>query len=361
MAHKLKGGEYATDVLVHIEGKKFEKGKFRRTEMFGKNVRLRKSTRTGMFAKRGTFVSAPIRAKFTFNEILPSWNITVPAECGFRIDLRLSNNGTSWSPWMYIGSEGEVRESKRDKKRTEYADIEVDIDYLLISSAAQYCRFRVMFFSSDGSATPLLHLFSISYTNSLENKKIWQRFGDTRDEITTPPRAIDLKVPFFSQLDAPEKVRGSTCCPTCATMVLHYFGRNIALNDVIAANYDTEYKIYGIWPKTAQTLWRYGLRSYVRRFRSFRQIYEMLEQGVPIIISIQAKEGEITSAARYKKTPGHILIIRGMDKKGNILVNDPYAKNTKEGCRAYTRKEIRNIWLDKGGVGIVVEPTIVQP
>ncbi len=360
MAHKLKGKPYAVDFLMQFQGADFKNGTLEDTELAGKALQLKYSSKNKKFSTLGTFRSPIIKASFPFNELLPSWNVTLPDNCGFKVEFRLSRDEQHWTPWLFLGCDGYVPDIELVEKNKQYEDIEVDVDYLLMSSPYNYFQFQVSLYSKTGKASPGLHLLSVSYSNSSQDKQLWEQFTSHNDVLTTPVTQIELKVPFFSQLSARKKLRGETCCPTCATMVLNYYGKKIPLNEVIAANLDQVYGIYGNWPKTAQTLWKFGLKSYVRRFRNFKQVYEVLQKGSPIIASIQAQEGEITSAALYTRTDGHLILIRGMTSSGDLFVNDPYAHNEEEGCRIYKQAEIQKVWLDKGGVGIIAESPAIS-
>lgn len=356
MGHKLKGAPYAVDFLLQFQNTDFTKGTFEDTEFSEGVVHLLHNPKNQKFIKRGIFLSPVIEARFPFNELLPSWNFTLPAGCGFRIDFRLSTDNKQWTPWLFLGRDGYIPRKEAKNKIIKHNDIEVDIDYLLPKPPQQYFQFKISFYCKNGKASPLLHLFSISYSNSLEDKKLWEKFAKEDDTLTTPVAPVKLQVPYFSQLNAKKKLRYETCCPTCAAMIVNYFGKKIPMNEVIDANLDKEYKIYGVWPKTAQTLWKYSLRSYVRRFRNFNQIYEVLRSGLPIMASIQVPEGALTSAAIYNQTDDHLILLRGMTSNGDLFVNDPYANNESEGCRVYTQQEIQKTWLDRGGVGIIGEP-----
>ncbi len=361
MPHQLKGVQYATDLLERIDDKTFDRGTLNGTEKSTGGIRLERNEVTLRFAKKGTYTSPVFRNKFPFNELLPSWNVTLPGETGFRIDLRLSNNGKQWSPWLYLGSDGITESTEKDDKITSHDDILVDVDYILMDNTKWFTQFRVSLFSKNGHDSSILHHITLSYSNSMKDMAIWEQYADSRDDLTSVPASICLNVPYISQLTAPEDIKLATCCAASVAMVLNYWGRKISFEEVIEVNYDTEYKIYGNWPKTAQTLWRYGLHSCVRRYRNFQQVYDTLKKGIPIIASLQVKKGELTSAAIYTETKGHILVIHGMDRRGNILVCDPWANNEKEGKRPYKKSEMQAIWLDKGGVGIIGAPFPVYP
>jgi len=81
----------------------------------------------------------------------------------------------------------------------------------------------------------------------------------------------------------------------------------------------------------------------------------MIARGQPLIISIRAQEGELTGAP-YPKTAGHLLVLAGFDRKGDVLVNDPAARTREKGQCTYLRRELEKVWMEKGGTAYVLLP-----
>lgn len=67
------------------------------------------------------------------------------------------------------------------------------------------------------------------------------------------------------------------------------------------------------------------------------RIKQHLLEGEPIICSMGA--GDFT-------TQGHFIVLRDVDKNGNILVNDPNSKKNSEQAWEYSRleRQIKNLW-----------------
>ena len=110
----------------------------------------------------------------------------------------------------------------------------------------------------------------------------------------------------------------------------------------------------GNWTLAAQTLSRFGLRSYITQVRAFDEIPAYIERGIPLIISIRAKRGELKSPP-YKEAPGHLLVVIGYDEEEKIWVNDPYNIDGQRGPRTWTRKEMEQVFIGRGGMTIVTE------
>ncbi|MEW6040970.1 MAG: C39 family peptidase, partial [Elusimicrobiota bacterium] len=56
-------------------------------------------------------------------------------------------------------------------------------------------------------------------------------------------------------------------------------------------------------------------------------------------------------------TKGHLVVIRGFDKKGRVIVNDPAAPDATSVERIYDRKEFARAWIkNKLGTSYVIMP-----
>ena len=74
--------------------------------------------------------------------------------------------------------------------------------------------------------------------------------------------------------------------------------------------------------------------------------------SVAIIASIRFREGEVEGFL-YKSTAGHLLVIRGFDANGDVIVNDPARRDGGNGA-VYPAEEFAKAWFDNGGVGYVI-------
>ena len=146
---------------------------------------------------------------------------------------------------------------------------------------------------------------------------------------------------------------GSICCPTCISMVLESHGIRLPTLQVAAEALDTENDIYGNWPRAAQLVVKHGLESFVTRFRGDDDVKRMIARGLPVVASIRARKGELTRA-RYDRTAGHLILIRGFTPEGEYIVNDPYSEGPEGEESVYPKDDIRRVWFDKGGAGIVI-------
>ena len=79
-----------------------------------------------------------------------------------------------------------------------------------------------------------------------------------------------------------------------------------------------------------------------------------------MIASIAVKPGELDGTP-YPKTEGHLLVIRGFNAAGDVIVNDPYAE---PGAirRVYPRAQFERVWQggSDGTVYIIAPPDIIR-
>ncbi len=87
---------------------------------------------------------------------------------------------------------------------------------------------------------------------------------------------------------------------------------------------------------------------------SYKELYFYISRNIPVIASITFKNNELKNSP-LKKTDGHLVVIKGFDKNGNIIVNDPAAMNEKNVERVYDKKEFFNAWIkNKYGTSYII-------
>jgi len=303
----------------------------------------------------GSYSSSPFDAPFPMSEILPTWNVDRPTSTGFAVYFQVSEDGHSWSEWLFLGRDGSTPKSLNKTLHTTGAV--VDVDFMLLTKDFKYFKWRIDLFTQIPGSSPILRRFAVCYGNSSGDEEIFKNFSG---KITVPKGwARKLEMPYYSQLtpekDIPESMRYSICCPTSLRMVLEYYGVKRSARELCDLNLDPEYQIWGGWPKSAQTLYSFGFRSYVTQIRSFDEIKSWIARGIPLIISIRAKKGELQSAP-YPEVGGHVLVISGLTEDGHVWMEDPYNTDGKMGSRLWTRKEIEKTLIGTGGVVVIAEP-----
>lgn len=310
-------------------------------------------------ARKGSFVSVPINCGPGTRSFLPSWNIGLDEQTqGYRIFLRY-RAGKAWSPWFYLGSGGISVPASPGKLVTESARWgKVHIDYLSTAKPADAFQYKIELdagsaFGARGIADfkPTLGIrrFCVSY--AVQKNAVFRR----RPGKPPPNHDHIISVPFRSQMGVKNKALGRViCCPTSTAMMMEYHGIARPTMEVCERVHDPQHKIYGVWPRAAQAAHHYGLASRVMQFRSHQDVRKMLLKGQPIIASIRMEPGELRGA-RYPRSSGHLMVIIGFRAGGDYVVNDPYSPGPGGEEIDYRAEDIDKVWLDKGGVGIIIE------
>jgi len=349
-AHKLKGPKYAVDrLLVYRKKDEFLGGKFVNCRVmdnsdFGFQLNPKPGT------TKGYYTSPPIKAEFPFNELLASWNVDIPQGTGFAIHVRTSRDGKKWGKWLFFGRQGKTPHVSRI---TKDAAGFVDDDYMLLKKTARYCQYRISLYTEKIKARPKVRLFSLCYTNSRGDQKMYDKFSRPAKRLKKKDWAISIPIPFRSQGWERKDISHSVCGPTSIAMLLEYHGINRPTREICMKSLDQDYGIFGIWPRNVQVAAMYGLTGWVQRFRTWGDVKEQIALGRPVVISVKFAEG-VLSNAPISRSGGHILIIRGFDEDGNPRVNDPAGKKPQTGVITYKKNELAKAWLEEGGVGYVL-------
>ena len=297
----------------------------------------------------GFFESPPQTTQYDFDEILLSWNCLTGDSGSIFISLAVSENLQDWynfsyQKWGVLPVKFIEQEKQMPPKKIEGVGW-VDVDYIKLEKAMKYYKFLVLCFA-DKSGLLSFDRASVCYSNTHARPKQYYSNQPKRYDI----KEVSLAVPFKSQHSLPDSIEGLTCSPTSLTMVLNYYGRDYTPLEVAAETYDPNDDLYGNWPYNAQAAYVMGMkRSWISRHNSFAELVPELLAGKPLIINL-AFENEKLSGAPYKQTDGHIIVVRGFDKNGNVLVNDPAGRDLSIGVTTYNIDQLTEVWTGHGGV-----------
>ena len=304
-----------------------------------------------VFPRSGRWTSPEVTTAFAFTELLPSWNVSAPAETGLRLEVRVRRAGGGWSPWLYLGSWGRTIAGERT---TSCRHGFVNIDYLKLHRPADAYQVRVHLdsFSLDPAASPTVRRVAVCYSGVVKDES-------RRREVTEPvvmdgEWGRDLGVPFFTQKDAPKPLSGEICSPTSVSMVLAHWGVKKPVVENAMAIYDGEYDLFGNWGRAVARAGDLGMDAWLTRFRNWEQVKAQIAAGQPVIASIRFERDEFPSAV-LPKTNGHLIVIRGFTPAGDVIVNDPASRDRGDGA-VYKADELARAWFDRGGVGYVIRP-----
>jgi Peptidase_C39 like family len=92
-------------------------------------------------------------------------------------------------------------------------------------------------------------------------------------------------------------------------------------------------------------------------------VERMVRAGIPVVASITFGRGRLRGAP-ISATNGHLLVVVGFTRAGNVVVNDPAARTRAGVRRTYDRGQFEDAWLKRypsngrmrgsGGLGYVI-------
>jgi hypothetical protein len=322
----------------------------------------------GNFYNAGSFMvgeaTGPIvPTSFAFTEAIASWNADTPAGTWIETQIH-ARFGNRWTKWYNLGIWA-IDNSTIERHSVNLqgdGDGFVGVDTLVLTNkkeSANAFQIKVRLFSAN-SAIPSVRNLSVAFSTTAAkattltpgNPAFWNR---------------SLAVPQCSQMVYPDG--GEVwCSPTSTSMVLGYWGwrpgpceaRVRATKDGV---FDWVYDGHGNWPFNTAYAAAQGLEGYVARFTSLAQAEPWIAAGVPVVMSIAWKKGDITGST-IPSTDGHLLVLVGFDSSGNPIINDPAGANDAAVRVTYLRSEFEPLWLSSSGGTVYLiytpGPTIPQ-
>ena len=316
----------------------------------------RDATLTGTSAPYyyGRLTSPKTTSAQPFDRIITSWNAVTPAGTWVKVEVRAYRPAESrWTRFYTMGvwAQGTGTIKRHSVAGQGDADGSVDTDVLRLTGGAVCTRFqyRLTLCTTDRTVSPGVDLVAVMTSNSAKEAAGLPVYSDRQ------AWGRDLNVPRRSQMIYPDG--GEVwCSPTSVSMVLAYWGTSVTVPRAAARTYDYTYRGHGNWPFNTAWASTYGLEAYVTRMGSLAQLEEWISAGVPVVISIAWKRGEL-SGAPIPSSNGHVVVVRGFDSKGDVIVNDPAASSDARVRLVYRRLELFRVWLKySGGTAYLIHP-----
>jgi len=228
----------------------------------------------------------------------------------------------------------------------------LDEDIIRLRQPMKYYKYTIYAFPG-AAGLFFLDRVAVCYSKTDANIREFNKFSPRPEKI----EPVTLAVPYQSQKWLPDSISGKTCSPTSVDMVLNYYGLPYRPIEVASAVYDKYNDIYGNWPYNAQAAYILGMgKTWIGRHNSFNELAAELKSGKPVVISIAVDETQKLTGAPYKTSEGHLIVVRGFDKDGNVLVNDPAASDIDGGIVTYDINELTDVWVGHDGVAYHIWP-----
>ena len=306
-----------------------------------------------------------------FDELVASWNAQTPAGTWIRIEMQASGDParppTKWyTMGIWAATETDIHRTSVGGQGS--TDGFIAIDTFIRDSKAlplNAYQLRVTLYRARGTATPSVRMLG-AMTSAATTYAIPSAFHGLGfdNDIAVPPYSQEVHLGEFPQYDNGGE---AWCSPTSTAMVLAYWGVGPSKKDLAAFPgikdppyidpqvdyaaryvYDWHYQGAGNWPDNTAYAARFGLNAFVTRLRSLREAELFIQAGIPLVASIQ---GHLPGFF-FKKTSGHLLVIRGFTRDGDVIANDPAVPTDTDVTKVYGRADFENVWLG-GSAGIV--------
>jgi len=318
----------------------------------------------------GTWTSEWTAVSFPFDELIASWNADTPVGTWIRVEAQARGAGRDtkfYTVIVWASGDGDIHRTSVAGQKDLDGDVNVDT-FVRAKDARPLdtYRLRVTLYRRAGFlVTPTVRLLAAMTSAAF------------RHEIPSPYSggAIDLAVPTFSQEihkgEFPEYDGGGEawCSPTSTAMVLAFHGAGPSEDELAnfpgdryddpqvdfaaRGTYEWSYKGAGNWPANVAYATRFGLEGFVTRLRSLNEAQRFVEASIPLVASITGK----LPGLLFGETNGHLLVIRGFDRRGNVITNDPAAPTDEDTHKTYGRADFERVWLGgSGGTVYVIYP-----
>jgi hypothetical protein len=296
---------------------------------------------------RLVLTSAPIRPQVNWNELIVSWNFR-NTNSGVRIETRVSypDHSTRWYTLGIWSAHGGIypRESVRGQKDE---DGEVKTDTLVLTESGGEVQVRVVIEGENRNSGDL-KLLTLCFSDA---KGKCEQSASFKEGWGT-----ELQVPERSQANYPEGI-SEWCSPTSTSMILSFWAKQLDRADldhdvpeVARGVHDPKWPGTGNWPfNTAYAGAHAGMRAYVARFADVAELETWVNAGFPIGASVSYNKLK----GRAQGGSGHIVVVIGMGKNGEMVINDPGRKQVHQ---IYPRENFIKAWAESQNTVYLIYP-----
>ena len=167
-----------------------------------------------------------------------------------------------------------------------------------------------------------------------------------------PAVVRELDVPCRSQYVPEFPAERGWCTPASIAMLTGTWRATPGVAEVAAAVFDRGYNGTGNWAFAVAYAGARGLAAAAAYLRDLVTVEALVAAGLPPALSISWQDGELPGAP-LAHSDGHILVVRGFDADGDVIVNDPAQPAVRH---VYPRAAFARCWLAHGGVALLVAP-----
>lgn len=319
-----------------------------------------------------SWTSPPVAPGFDLGEVVACWQAATPGRSWLEIAIGLTAGDTEhWYPLArWADHDGEIHPaSVPDTGPSGRTSTDA---FVAAAPGLRRHRFRITLYRPAGGADEptVTMLGAVASTGTGRG----QPAGAPGPLVAGGGRVLDVP-PFSQRIYAgqyPQWDGGGDawCSPTSTSMVLAYWGLGPGpdeyawvqpdypdpfIHHAVRHCYDYAFRGAGNWAFNTAYAARFGCSAFVTRLRDLTEAEAFVAAGVPLVASIRFAPGEL-AGADYR-TNGHLLVLVGFDAAGDVVVNDPAARDRGSVRRTYDRAEFAAAWLGgSGGAVYVIHP-----
>lgn len=299
---------------------------------------------------------------FPATQLVASWNAGTPKGTWIQVEMRGHTGAGAVTGWYVMGrwasGDSDIQRTSVAGQSDAAGNVAVDTFHAADGVALHDYELRVTLYRATGTHTsPRVRMLG-AMTSAVPD-----RFDVPRSPLGGA-EGIELPVPRYSQNihrgQYPRYDGGGEawCSPTSTEMVVEYWHERptpAQLSwvdpsyadpsvDYAARNtYDYSYEGTGNWPFNTAYAASYGLSAHVTRIKSFDEVERYIRHGIPVVASLSFRADELTGA-NYG-TAGHLMVIVGFTKDGDVITNDPASSDDDAVRNVYQRHQFERDWL----------------
>jgi hypothetical protein len=305
---------------------------------------------------------------FGLTELIASWSAVTPGDSWIEVKVRGRDAAGATSSWDVLGrwtsGDAFTRRTSVPAQGDDLATVNVDTWRATRAAGLVSWQLQVSLLRKVGATSRSPRVTTIG--------AVATRLPDVSSVTTSTPgvaRGVVLDVPRYSQMTHrghyPAWGNGGEawCSPTSTSMVLGYYDAlppassyawvpaghvDPWVDGAARSTYDAAYRGTGNWPFNTAYAAPLAGHAFVTRLRSLRAAEPYIAAGIPLVASVSFGSGELDNAP-ISSTNGHLLVIVGFTKTGDVIVNDPAAASRAGVRRTYDRGQFENAWIPRSG------------
>ncbi len=291
-------------------------------------------------ARVGSLETHPIEIPVGFDHATLSWNVFQPEETALSVKFRVRGQQFGWSSWLGP----EIKNQKNPGFETTWV---WDIDQ--VSSRFPCSHFQVnLEISTPGEEIHAPVVKGIYFT--ARNSRVFELACLNEVPEKTP---LIESVPHYCQHDVDPTHGDRLCSPTSLAMILKGYGVEVDPKEIANLCFDPRSNQYGVWPQAIHVAFQKRALAWVEFIGNWKRAVHYLRRGIPLVCSIAFRKDELENPP-YPPTEGHLLVLLGIDGKGNVVTHDPNLPAEKGAFLKWSHKDFSKAWFGHGGVAYVI-------